>query len=60
MKNKSFNLVLGTAQLDQNYSLSKRALDPLHIITLKFLDFFLFFFFLKLKTCDPIIICNFF
>ena len=27
MKNKSFNLVLGTAQLDQNYSLSKRGLN---------------------------------
>ena len=27
MKNKSFNLVLGTAQLDQNYSLSKKGLN---------------------------------
>ena len=27
MKNKSFNLVLGTAQLDQNYSLSKGGLN---------------------------------
>jgi len=27
MKKKIFNLVLGTAQLDQNYSLSKRGLS---------------------------------
>ena len=27
MKNKSFNLVLGTAQLDKKYSLSKKVLN---------------------------------
>ena len=27
MKNKSFNLVLGTAQLDKKYSLSKKMLN---------------------------------